>query len=101
MAHMGNHPSLKLIQILEPVKNCKMLLCCMEDTMGILKYTMIWKPDWVTSKDLLRRLGWSMVDAAMINPSLVKVLLGQFVKMNVLLWNCKGALKLDFKRRIF
>lgn len=69
--------------------------------MGILKYTMIWKPDWVTSKDLLRRLGWSMVDAAMINPSLVKVPLGKFVKMNVLLWNCKGALKLDFKRRIF
>ena len=35
------------------------------------------------------------------NPSEIEVLLGQFVNMNVLLWNCRGALNSDFKRRIF
>ncbi|KAL0014984.1 hypothetical protein SO802_002053 [Lithocarpus litseifolius] len=100
-AHMGNHPSLELIQILQPVQKCDLLLCCREDTIGILKYMMIWKPDWVTSKVLLRKLGWSMVDAAMMNPSPMEVLLGQFVKMNILMWNCRGALNTDFKRRIF
>nr|POE58614.1 hypothetical protein CFP56_50203 [Quercus suber] len=71
------------------------------DITGILKYLMIWKPEWNSSKDLLRRLGWSMVDAAMMNPNPVEVPLGQFVQMNILMWNCKGALNPDFKRRIF
>lgn len=99
--HMGNHPMLKLIQILTPIQVCNVLVCYKEDTMGILKYLMIWKPNWTTSKDLLRRLGWSMIDAAMMNPNQVKVLVGQFVQMNILMWNCRGALNLDFKRRIF
>lgn len=101
LAHMGNHPSLKLLQILEPVQICDLLLCCKENIMRILKYMVIWKPDLVTSKDLLRRLGWSMVEVAMMNPNPVKVSLGEYVKMNILMWNCKGALNPDFKRRVF
>ena len=100
-AHMGNHPMLKLVQILAPVKICDMLICCREEIEEILKYMMVWKPKWKNSKDLLRRLGWSMVEAATMNPSQVEVLIGQFVQMNILMWNCKGALNPDFKRRIF
>ena len=37
----------------------------------------------------------------MMNPNLVEVPLGQFVVMNILMWNCRGALNLDFKRRIY
>ena len=99
--HMGNHPMLKLIQILVPIKRCDLLLCCREDTMGILKYLMVWKLDWTTSKDFLRRLGWSMMDVAMMNPNPVEYPLGQFVQMNILIWNCRGELNPDFKRRIF
>ena len=101
LAHIGNHPMLKLIQILVPIKRCDLLLCCREDTMGILKYLMVWKLDWTTSKDFLRRLGWSMMDVAMMNPNPVEYPLGQFVQMNILIWNCKGELNPDFKRRIF
>ena len=44
-----------------------------------------------------------MVEAAVLNtnPPKIEVPLGQFVKMNMLLWNCRGALNPDFKRRIF
>ncbi|XP_050248950.1 uncharacterized protein LOC126696221 [Quercus robur] len=44
-----------------------------------------------------------MVETAMMNsnPSEIEVSLGQFVKINILLWNCKGALNADLKRRIF
>ena len=44
-----------------------------------------------------------MVEAAAMNtnPLEIEVSLGQFVKMNVLLQNCRRALNLDFKRRIF
>ncbi|XP_023926428.1 uncharacterized protein LOC112037832 [Quercus suber] len=69
--------------------------------MGILKYMIIWKLEWKHSKDLLRRLGWSMVKGAAMNPSRVEVPMGQFVKMNILIWNCRGALNPDFKRRVF
>ena len=67
----------------------------------ILKYMMIWKPEWKHSKDMLRRIGWSMVEAAIMNPSQVEVPMGQFVKMNILIWNCRDALNPDFKRRVF
>ncbi|XP_075673322.1 uncharacterized protein LOC142642784 isoform X2 [Castanea sativa] len=102
-AHLGNHPTLKLIQIMALVRRCDVLLNCREDILNILEYMMIWKPDWMASKDLLRRMGWSMVEAAAMNanPSKIKVPLGQFVKMNVLLRNCREALNPDFKRRIF
>ena len=42
-----------------------------------------------------------MVEAATMNPSRVKVPMDQFVKMNILMWNCRGALNPDFKRRVF
>lgn len=44
-----------------------------------------------------------MVDTASMNanPLEIKVPLGQFVNMNILLWNCRGALNVDFKIRIF
>ena len=44
-----------------------------------------------------------MVEADVMNtnPMEIEVPLGQFVKMNILLWNCRGALNADFKRRIF
>lgn len=102
-AHLGNHPTLKLIQLMALIQRCDVLLCCREDILGILKYMMVWKPDWVASKDILKRIGWSVVETAMMsaNPSDIKVPLGQFVKMNILFWNCKGALNADFKQRIF
>ena len=81
--HMGNHPSLKLIQILAPVQKLDALLYCREDIVGILKYMMIWKPNWMRSKDILRRMGWSMVEAAVMNtnPLEIEVPLGQFTKL--------------------
>lgn len=41
------------------------------------------------------------MDAVMMNPNPIEVPLGKFVKMSILMWNCKGALNPDFKRRIF
>ena len=44
-----------------------------------------------------------MVETAVMNtnPMEIEVPLGHFVKMNILLWNCREALNADFKRRIF
>lgn len=42
-----------------------------------------------------------MVEATMMNPNQVEVPIGQFVQMNILMWNCRGALNPDFRRRIF
>ena len=43
-AHMGNHPTLKLIQIMALVQKCNVLSSCRKDILGILKYMLIWKP---------------------------------------------------------
>ena len=42
-----------------------------------------------------------MVDAALMNPNQIEYSLGQFAQVNVLMWNYRGALNPDFKRRIF
>ena len=41
-----------------------------------------------------------MVEAAAMNPNRVEVPMDQFIKMNILMWNCRGALNPDFKRRV-
>ena len=41
-----------------------------------------------------------MVEAATMNPNRVEVPMDQFIKMNILMWNCRGALNLDFKRSV-
>lgn len=99
-SYMGNFPTMKLFQILTPIRNCDLLLCCREDIVGILKYMIVWKPNWMTSKDFLRRLGWSMMETTSMTPNQVEVPYDNYVTMNILLWNCRGALNVDFKRRV-
>lgn len=56
-SHIGNMPTMKLFQILSSIRKCDLLVCCREDIVGILKYMIVWKPNWVASKDLLKTLG--------------------------------------------
>ena len=89
---MGNFPILKLFQNLTPVKRCDLLVTCQEDIPGILKYLTVWKLDWMASTNLLRTMEWSMMEAATMMPNPVEVPVGKFANMNILLWNCRGAL---------
>ena len=98
---MGNFPILKLFQILTLVKRCDLLVTCREDIPGILKYLIVWKPDWMASTNLLRTMGWSMMEVAAMMPNPVEVPVGKFANMNILPWNCRGVLNADFIRRVF
>ena len=91
---------LKLIQVIAPIEKSDVLICCREDVVGILKHMMIWKLEWNHSTDLLRMLGWSMIEAATMKPSQAEFPLDQCAKMNILMWNCSGALNPNFKRRV-
>ena len=42
-----------------------------------------------------------MMEEVALVPSPIEVPIGRLVKMNILMWNCRGALNVDFKRRIF
>ena len=57
MTHLRNAPTMKLIEILKTVNQCDLLLDCREEIQGILNYLVVWNPNWVASKDLLRRMG--------------------------------------------
>lgn len=41
-----------------------------------------------------------MMEAVIMMPNPIEVPVGGFVKMNILLWNCRGALNADFKKRM-
>uniref|UniRef100_A0A7N2N6Y0 Uncharacterized protein n=1 Tax=Quercus lobata TaxID=97700 RepID=A0A7N2N6Y0_QUELO len=53
-SHMGNIPTMKLFQILASIRKCGLLVCCRDDIVGIQKDMVVWKPNWVASKDLLK-----------------------------------------------
>ena len=57
MTHLGNAPTLKLIQILQTVNKCDLLLDCREEIQGILNYLVVWKPDWVGLQGLAKEDG--------------------------------------------
>ena len=67
---------------------------------GILNYMTVWKPNRVASKDLLQRMGWSMIAMSMTRSNPMEISTTHVAQMNILIWNCRGALNLDFKRRV-
>ena len=62
---------------------------------------MVWKLNWVASKDLLWRLGWSTIVSAKMGSNPMEIPNTNCSHMNILLWNCRGALNGDFTRSIF
>ena len=42
-----------------------------------------------------------MIASSMRGPNLIKIPNYFCTQMNILLWNCRGALNSDFKRRVF
>ena len=42
-----------------------------------------------------------MIASSMRGPNLIKIPNDFCTQMNILLWNCRGALNSDFKRRVF
>ena len=86
--HIGNFPTMKLFQVLTQMQNYNLLICCKKEIVGILKYMIVWKPDWMASKELLKKMGTEQMEAAAIRPNQVEVLCGNYVNMNILLWNC-------------
>ena len=63
----------KLFQFLKPVKKCDLLICYREEIQGILNYLTVWKPNWVASKDLLWRMGWSMLATSMMGTNPMEI----------------------------
>ena len=72
-AYLGNFPTMKLFKFLKLVKKCDLLICCREEIQGILNYFTVWKPDWVASKDLFRRMGWSMLATSMMGTNPMEI----------------------------
>ena len=66
LLHLGNTPTLKLFQIVCPVKKCDLLVHCREEIHGILNHMVLWKPNWKASKELLRKVGWNMIASVMM-----------------------------------
>ena len=97
---LGNFLTMKLFQILKTVSKCDLLICCREEIQEILNYMTTWKPNWVAFKDLLRRIGWSMIATSMMGSNQMEIPTNHAANMNILLWNCRGSLNLDFKRKV-
>ena len=92
---------MKLYQILKLISKCDLLVCCKEEIQGILKYLVLWKPNWTATMDLLRNVGWSLMEVATMGSNSIEFPNTDCAKINILMWNCRGALNEDFARRIY
>ena len=55
----------------------------------------------MATTDLLRNLGWSLMEVVTMGSNSIEFPNTDCAKMNILMWNCRGALNEDFARRIY
>ena len=99
-ATMGNIHRVKLFQFLAPKIKHTILVKCTEWTLGVWKYSVTLFSEVIRAKTLLKE-AWSLRDIGdNSSPIYFDSSTNPFVIMNVLIWNCRGALKPFFRQTV-
>ena len=98
---MGNKPITKLIQMFQPTSVFSLLVVSQEMEMGVLQHNITMILGEGQTKLMLKRIGWNLKEKAKLMPPFDEYpTLNHILLMNIIVWNCKGALKPSFQNRI-
>ena len=98
---MGNKPITKLIQVFQPTLVFSLLVVSQEMEMGVLQHNITMIPGEGQTKLMLKRIGWNLKEKPKPMPPFDKCPTpNHILLMNIIVWNCKGALKPSFQNRI-
>lgn len=98
---MGNKLSMKLIQGLQPTRVLNLLVASQEMEMVVFQHNLIMSPSEDQTRDMLRRIEWSLRKEAKPLPLVDECLTPNHnLIMNIIVWNCKGTLKPSFQNHV-
>ena len=95
---MGNLHKVKMIQFDEPEISGTILVKATQDALGIIKHAMtLFRGKWELRKEIMEV--WRLRDTK--DSSSLSYFDATFIPykiMNILIWNCRGAMKPQFKK---
>ncbi|XP_075647267.1 uncharacterized protein LOC142618248 [Castanea sativa] len=98
---MGERIVLKLIQVYQPTTKVNFRYHSREMMMGVLQQCATLMLRRGFSKEMRRWTRWTLREEAKINPHVDEFPSPQHpLMMNVIIWNCRGALKPSFKSHV-
>ena len=97
---MGNLHKVKMIQFAEPEMNGMILIKATQEEMRIIKHLVtLFRGIWESRKELLEL--WRLRDTKDSSSlSNFDVSSPSFKTMNILIWNCRGAMKPQFRKTV-
>ena len=97
---MGNLHKVKMIQFAEPEMNGTILIKATQEEMRIIKHLVtLFRGIWESRKELLEL--WRLRDTKDSSSlSNFDVSSPSYKTMNILIWNCRGAMKPQFKKTV-
>ena len=98
---MGNVALKKLIQVFQPNFQFKIAICQRELKMGILEHVVPLIQGTKPSLMLMKETGWSLLEQMRCLPQIDECPTpSHYLIMNIILWNCRGALNPHFQRTV-
>ena len=97
---MGNLHKVKMIQFAEPEMNGTILIKATQEEMRIIKHLVtLFRGIWESRKELLEL--WRLRDTKdSFSLSNFDVSSPSYKTMNILIWNCRGAMKPQFRKTV-
>ena len=88
---------LKLIQVCLPIKKFKILVSSIKREMGVLEHMMVLSTRETQTEAHLKGMGWNLITQGKALPYPDRCpIFGHLVSMNIIVWNCHGALSPNF-----
>jgi hypothetical protein len=87
----------KLIQVFRLIHTFSLIACQKEMSLGILEHSVTLMQGEGHTKKLLKEMGWSLLEQMRCLPQIDECPTpNNILMMNIILWNCRGALKPSF-----
>jgi len=98
---MGNKHTKKLIQVFQPTVVFSLHGSSLELEMGVLQHNLTMCLGEGQMKEMLKQIGWNLREEAKSLPPFDECLTPQHLfLMNIIIWNCRGALKPSFQSHV-
>lgn len=98
---IGNKPIIKLFQVLKPMKEFNLHVMVQEMEMGFLQHILTLIPGKGQTTKMMRKIGWNLREEAKSLPPFDECPTPYLsLIMNIITWNCKGALKPSFQKHV-
>ena len=98
---MGDMEGRKIIQVFAPIQTFSLAVSQWECMMGVMEHVLVLRQGEGFKKTLLKEIGWTMMDQMRTLPPIDECPDPNLqLSMNIILWNCRGALNPNFHQSV-